>query len=58
MRVCEQFLSGSNKCNDDDDDVGIRNKQKGKTEWGSIQGLVEPHNRGLTVVPNRWVQIV
>ena len=57
MRVCEQFLSGSNKCNDDDD-VGIRNKRKGKTEWGSIQGLVEPHNRGLPVVPNRWVQIM
>lgn len=32
MRVCEQFLSGSNKCNDDDD-VGIRNKRKGKIGW-------------------------
>ena len=28
MRVCEQFLSGSNKCNDDDD-VGIRNSERG-----------------------------
>ena len=27
MRVCEQFLSGSNKCNDDD--VGIRNSERG-----------------------------
>ena len=37
MRVCEQFLSGSNKCNDDDD-VGIRNKRKGKTGW-QLTGL-------------------
>ena len=28
MCVCEQFLSGSNKCNDDDD-VGIRNSERG-----------------------------
>ena len=28
MRVCEQYLSGSNKCNDDDD-VGIRNSERG-----------------------------